>query len=188
MKGKSTIISSELVSSELSQEQIIQQINHKYRQAMDLRFTINIRVAKRMTIIIRGLIAVFAVLLISFFLLISVLTQHTNEINDTINTINLYFTSMTEDMHAMRLNVASMEQDMSVMPIIMEEVATINGHVNTMGKSIESLAQKMHTINQHMSSMDEDITAMSTTLLKMDNTVHYIDIDVDNLSSPMKSY
>ncbi len=109
-------IKTEAALLQLSKDELIKEINEKYREAMASRFSINMRVAKRMTLVTRALVTVFAVLLLSFFLLIKLLTQHTNEINDTINTINFHFTSMTKDMHEMRLNVADMKNIFPFIP------------------------------------------------------------------------
>ena len=91
-------------------------------------------------------------------------------------------------MKEMRKNVASMEKSTQVMPTIIHEVNNITSNVVFMGESIDSLVKNMNKINFHMSSMDNDIMLMSQTIKEMDATVHRIDVDIDNLSSPMSVY
>ena len=175
-------------SPELSKEQLLAGICDNFKQAMDYRLQMNMRVAKRMTILIRGLMFVAALVLLSLFALITILTENTNNINNTITTINNHFSSMTENMHEVRVSVNNMERNIRVMPHILEKFDSMTTDIDRMNSHINSLSENMSKINHYMSFLDHDILLMSQTFSQMDRTVHRIDVDVNNLSSPMKMY
>jgi len=170
----------------LSEEGLLQGAIEKYQEAMGYRQEMSLRVARRMTVVIRGIIGVFALVLISLFLLVAVLINHMNDLINTVDTMNYHFTSMTKNMKEMRQNVASMERSMKVMPTIVNEVDGMTSNVLVMSGSMNVLADKMDKINSHMSVMDNDINVMANTFQQMESTVRRIDVDVNEMSSPMR--
>lgn len=174
----------------LTQEQheaLRQSVAH-FRDAMDVRSRLNLRVAMRVTAILRvGMISLGVVAIIFLFLLF-VLTSKITYMIDVIDTMNTQFTSMSKDMGEMRGVIVQMDQYMSTMPVIVQEVGAMQGSVSTLNGHISEIATRMQTIDKGLTRITQHVGNMTGTFRVMDGSVNRIDQDVHRMSRPMKLF
>ncbi|MEO5339138.1 MAG: hypothetical protein H7837_01275 [Magnetococcus sp. MYC-9] len=174
----------------LSPEQhtALRQAAAEFKQAMGVRSSLNLRVAMRVTAILRvGMISLGMVAIIFLFLL-SVLTSKITFMIDVIDTMNKQFTSMSKDMDEMRKVIVRMDQYMATMPAIVQEVDTMKGSVATLNGHVDDIATRMQAIDKGLTNITQHVGNMTATFRVMDGSVHGIGQDVHRMSRPMKLF
>jgi len=168
--------------------QLMRQALEHFNVAMGQRTEMHLRVAKRVTYILRGLsIGVGVILLVVFFLL-RALSSHNQDLIHTVDTMNINMASMTVDMGQMRQVMRSMDEYVATMKIINQEIASMQGNVSSMNGSIGTLSGAMSSIDQNMSVMTQDISRMTQTFAAMEHTVRGIGNNVNQMADPMKPW
>ncbi|MBF0399345.1 MAG: hypothetical protein HQL90_01105 [Magnetococcales bacterium] len=172
----------------LEQHEALRQSVTHFRDAMNVRSRLNLRVAIRVTAILRvGMISLGVVAIIFLFLLL-VLTSKITYMIDVIDTMNSQFTSMSRDMGEMRTVIVQMDQYMATMPVIVQEVDAMKGTVSALNGHINDIATRMQKIDQGLTSITTHVGNMTATFRVMDGSVHGIGRDVNRISRPMKLF
>ena len=168
----------------LLMREAVEHFNH----AMALRTEMNIRVAKRVTYTVRGIMIGVGIMLVVVFLLLRTLSKHNSDLMHTVDTMNINMASMTVDMGQMRQIMRRMDENVASMAIIVNEVDSMQHDVTAMNASIGKLTESMGTIDHNMTVMTHDITRMTQTFAAMEHTVRGIGGDVNQMANPMKTW
>jgi len=176
-----------LLPDKQTNDLFVKGIEH-FNDAMDMRTEMNIRVAKRVTALVRGIMVSLGILLMGGFYLLIVLKSHLGDLTLTVQTMNNHMSVMTRDMKDMRYYVSDMQKDMESMQIIVTQVQNMQMDVAKISSSVGKLSGSMLLINQDMVSITQDINGMTTNFHYMEQSVHQINRDVDTMASPMRSW
>ncbi|GAB6042295.1 hypothetical protein [Endothiovibrio diazotrophicus] len=169
-------------------EQLIREGTAHFQQAMAYRNEMNIRVARRVTSLIRGLLfGAVAIQLIGFFL-IRLLTGHMNDLITTVDTMNRQMTSMSGDMAIMRRTVERMERDVQAVTPITTDVGRMREEMERMDGHVAAIDQRLQHVNGNMVQIGQDVGAMSRHLVVMQRNIDHIGGSVHRMSAPMKMF
>ncbi|MBF0124934.1 MAG: hypothetical protein HQL60_06335 [Magnetococcales bacterium] len=170
------------------QHEELRQAVEDFKAAMAVRSSLNLRVARRVTAILRvGMVSMGVVAIIFLFLLL-VLTSKITYMIDVIDTMNKQFTSMASDMGAMRGVIVQMDQHVAALPVIVQEIETMKGSVSSLNHNINNIAARMKVIDDSLTGITYNVGNMTTTFRVMDGHVNGIGQDVQRMSRPMKLF
>lgn len=173
---------------EMSDDEVIVDIQRRFNRILEQRSEMHLRVAKRVTAIIRvGIFSVGAVAL-GYAVLLYELMGHFDSTATILATMNKSFGVMTQDMGRVRQSIASMNQSVSVMPAIVQHVETISSSVDTMNQDVGRLYGEVGSLDGHMIGVAINVNRMNHTFGGMNHTVLGIGREVDTMSGPMKVY
>ncbi len=165
-------------------ELTLKKVNH----AIELRNQMHIRVAQRVTSIIRvGMISIGG-LIIAMFLLVALLLWKFQDMVNAMTTMNQHFSMMSDDMGKMREMILKMDQSMHPMPAITHNVQTMDQSVAAMNQNMDIIAAKMVNMDYTMQQMRTNVMRMTHTFGGMDQAVYGIGRDVNTMSQPMKDF
>ncbi|MEY3219577.1 MAG: hypothetical protein RIT27_934 [Pseudomonadota bacterium] len=160
----------------------------KFNHTLELRNQMHIRVAMRVTSIIRvGMISIGG-LVVAMFLLVLLLLWKFQDMVGAMTTMNQHFSLMSEDMSKMREMILKMDQSMQPMPTITHRVQTMDQSVAAMNQNMDLIAAKMTNMDYTMQQMRANVMRMTTTFSGMDQAVYGIGRDVNVMSKPMKDF
>ena len=171
-----------------SAEPLIQEGMAHFQRAMAYRSEMNIRVARRVTSLIRWLLFGAAAIQIVGFFLISLLSSHMNDLITTVTTMNQHMTSMTADMGVMRRTMERMESDVRAVNTITTEVGEMRGEMEGMDGHVTTIAEKLQRVNANMSVMSRDVDAMSRNLVVMQHNIGNIGGSVNRMAAPIRMF
>jgi hypothetical protein len=146
------------------QEARIRQATEDFRGAMEIRNAMSVRVAKRVTAILRIGMVSLGVVTIILMMMLYAFTSKMGEMIVALNTMNTEFSSMAQDMTAVKTTLYDMEHSVAHVPAITRATA---GHVTNMTRQIRSLDPAV----QHMG---RDVNRMSGPM-RMFNIFNPID-------------
>ncbi|MBF0157902.1 MAG: hypothetical protein HQL58_00085 [Magnetococcales bacterium] len=172
----------------LEQHQALRQAADDFKKAMAIRNNFNIRIARRVTAILRVGMVSMGVVAIIFLLLLLVLTSKITYMIDVIDTMNYQFTSMAKDMATMRTVIVQMDQHVATLPVIVQEIGTMKGSVSSLHHNIDDIAARMKGIDDSLTTITYNVGNMTNTFRVMDGHVNGIGHDVQRMSRPMKLF
>ncbi|MBF0097595.1 MAG: hypothetical protein HQM04_13840 [Magnetococcales bacterium] len=167
---------------------MVQKAVGDFKEAMKIRSGLNLRVAVRVTTILRTGMISLAVVAIVFLLLLALVSSKLEFMIGVMDTMNSQFSSMAKDMAVMRQVIEQMDAHMASLPVIVNEVGQMHGSVAALNTDIQVIAKKMHQIEQNLGGITTSVDAMNTTFQGMDMTVRGIDYNVHRMARPMKLF
>lgn len=173
---------------DVNHSQLVRETMEHFKRALKARDELHIRVAGRVTQMIRSLMVGVAIMISALFLVVSLFGRHVGHMLETVDTMNRHFTTMTEDMNEMNRLVRSMEKSVAAMPLIVPEVERMQADVGRMRAHIDTMSGRMDGISGNMVLMGDDIERMTVTFGAMEHNVRGIGADVNQLSRPMRSF
>ena len=170
------------------QEKMIQQAAQDFKAAMEIRGSMNVRVAKRVTAILRiGMVSFGVVTLILVFMLYA-FTSKMADMIVVLDTMNTQFTSMSEDMKTMRVTISHMEDNISYVPAITQATIGISNTVGDMRGEIGVMEDTVSSLNNGVYGITSNVSNMNLQLRSLDPAVQHIGRDVYRMSGPMRLF
>jgi methyl-accepting chemotaxis protein len=174
--------------TELETQTLLRDSILRFNHAMSLRGEMNLRLAKRITAIIRiGMISL-AVIVLAIGLLVAILAWQMQYIVTAMSTMNTHFSAMAKNMVTMRDTITLMEAKVQSMPTIVREIEAMDASMAVMNTDIERISQRMDRMNTSVAQVTHNVLRMSQTFAHMDNAVSGIGTDVNTMSSPMRMF
>ena len=156
------------------QEKMIRQAAEDFKKAMELRSSMNVRVARRVTAILRiGMVSFGAVSLI-LLLMLYAFTSKMEEMIVVLDTMNVKFTSMSENMTIMRATLNSMEHKISYVPAITHATMDIRDTVSNMRTEVVSMEGTVASLNNEVYGITSNVSNMNLQIRTLDPAVQYI--------------
>jgi hypothetical protein len=169
-------------------QQRLEEIAVKFRQILDQRFEMQLRVARRTTAIIRiGMISL-GVMAVSMLFLVLTLTYQMTPMIAAVQTMNAHFTNISNNMVTMRDAIQEMDGNVAHMPAMATEMAQMQQSVREMTGSMDTLAQRMRNLDGNMAGITTSVGRMTSTFAVMNQTVSGMNYDVNRMSGPMKTF
>lgn len=170
------------------QEQRIRQATEDFSIAMEIRNAMSIRVAKRVTAILRIGMVSFGVVTIILLLMLYAFTSKMDAMIDALDTMNRQFFSMSGDMATMRSTLHGMEQNIAHVPIITDATMGIRGSVSGMRTDVTAMNGTIAGLNQEVYGITRQVNGMNQEFRSIDPAIQYIGRDVYRMSGPMRMF
>lgn len=159
-----------------------------FKRAMELRGELNLRVARRVTSILRAGMFSFGVIAV---ILVGMLIAFTSRVSDMIvvlDTMRVQFSAMSADMQKMRTVVARMDQDMQSFPIVAGELNTMRSTVTEMNANMISMSDKVTGVEHKMRSITANVGQMNQSFRYLEPSVRGLGGNINSASEPMKNF
>jgi len=169
-------------------EKRIRQAIEDFSVAMEIRSSTSVRVAKRVTAILRIGMVSFGVVTLILLLMLYAFTSKMDEMIVALNTMNMQFSSMSADMTKMRTTLYSMERDISYVPVITLATRDIRGTVGEMRVEVDRMNGTIADLNQEVYGITNQVNSMTWQISSLDPAVQYISRDVNRMSGPMRAF
>ncbi|HYQ72245.1 MAG TPA: hypothetical protein VET88_09995 [Gammaproteobacteria bacterium] len=168
------------------QEARIRQATEDFHRAMEIRNAMSVRVAKRVTAILRiGMVSLGLVTIILMMMLYA-FTSKMGEMIVALNTMNTEFSSMAQDMTAMKTTLYDMEHIVAHVPAITRATADMTGTVGNMRGSVEAMQQTIGQLNNEVHTTAGQVASMTRQIRTLDPAVQHMGRDVNRMSGPMR--
>jgi uncharacterized protein YdcH (DUF465 family) len=93
-----------------------------------------------------------------------------------------HFGRVAERMDSMTVYVASMENDMRLMPVMRQQMALMNVRITSMSSDMGNMTQDMGNMQTQVSSMGQNMGSMSQRFQHLNSNVGVMGNDVGNMA------
>jgi hypothetical protein len=170
------------------QEARVRQATEDFRKAMVIRNAMSVRVAKRVTAILRIGMVSLGVVTIILMMMLYAFTSKMDEMIVALNTMNVKFSSMAEDMTAMKTTLYDMENNVAYVPAITRATTDMTGNVGNMRSSVKTMQQTIGQLNNEVYATTGQVTNMTQHIRTLDPAVQHMGRDVNRMSGPMRMF
>ncbi|MBF0172185.1 MAG: hypothetical protein HQL83_01940 [Magnetococcales bacterium] len=171
-----------------SNSELLHQAMADFKEAVRLRNALHIRVASRVTTLLRVGMVSLAVVAVVFFVLLWTVSSKLDMMINVMEVMNHRFTNMAKDMSVMRGMISGMEKNMASMPTIVDEVGSMQKNVAVMNPDIQQIAKQMQLIEKNLGGITQAVGHMTQTFSAMEFNVQEIDKGVNRTARPMKLF
>ncbi len=166
----------------------VRQATEDFRKAMEIRNAMSVRVAKRVTAILRiGMVSLGMVTIILMIMLYA-FTSKMGEMIVALDTMNTQFSSMAQDMTTMKTTLYDMEHSVAHVPAITRATADMTGTVGNMHSSVETMQQTIGQLNNEVHVTTGQVGNMTWQIRTLDPAVQHMGRDVNRMSGPMRMF
>ncbi len=175
---------------ELSSKQLEQmrQMAIDFEKAMKIRSGLNLRVAQRVTLLLRIGTVSLAVIVVIFLLILWVMTTQMSHMSKALNTMNIRFTVIAKDLADVQNSVMKMRKNVASLPVISGELESVQSTTATLNRDLEVIFSKLSVVDHNMNKITSNIGDLSHSLHGLDWSVQGIGGNVHRLSRPMKFF
>jgi len=158
-----------------------------FKRAMELRGDLNLRVARRVTAILRTGMFSFAVITV---IMVGMLIAFTSSVKDMIvvmDTMRVQFSSMADNMRVMREVIARMDRDMATLPVVTAELNTMREHVSRMNGELAAMTQKVAAVEGNLQVITTNVGQLNDSFRQVEPALADIGRNVNQASGPVKN-
>jgi prefoldin subunit 5 len=148
----------------------------------------NVRVAKRVTAILRIGMVSFGILTLILLMMLYAFTTKMEDMIDALNTMNIQFTSMSQDMTKVRTTMHNMERNIAFVPVITRATTGIGSSVAEMRTEVDHMETTIQDLNRELDGLTGQVTNITWQIRSLDPAVQHIGIDVNRMSGPMRLF
>lgn len=175
----------ELTAQQLAQ---LQQAIDDFRKAMEIRSSINVRVAKRVTAILRIGMVSFGILTLILLMMLYAFTTKMVDMIDALDTMNIQFTSMSQDMTKVRKTMYTMEKNIAYVPVITQATTGIGSSVSEMRTEVDDMKGTIDNLDREINGLTGQVTNINWQIRTLDPAVQHIGVDVNRISGPLRLF
>lgn len=170
------------------QEEHFRQATKDFGKAMEIRTAMSLRVAKRVTAILRIGMVSFGVVAILLLSMLYAFTSKMDQMIVALNTMNHQFSSMSEDMSTLKLTMYTMERNMSYMPAITLATRDISGTISGMSAEVNGMRKTVANLNYEVYGITNQVGNITWQMSRLDPAVQHMGRDVNRMSGPMRMF
>ncbi len=170
------------------QEELVRQATEDFKKAMGIRNSTSIRVAKRVTAILRIGMVSFGVITLILILMLFAFTSKMDEMIVALDTMNRQFSSMSENMTMIKSTMNSMERNIGHVPVITRATMGISSSVAGMRAEVDGMKGTIASLNQEVYVITNQVSNMNGQIRSIDPAVQYMSRDVNRMSGPMRLF
>ena len=170
------------------QHREIRQAVADFKRGMEIRSGLNLRVARRVTAILRIGILGMGVITLLLLVMLYAFNSRLVAMSAVLATMNQQFQSMSADMNEMTATVRTMKQNVSFMPAMVDETTKMRTSVSTLNHNITGMTGKVSGIQTSMTGITGDIGHMTHTFRMLDPAVQNMGTDINKLSKPSRMF
>ena len=171
-----------------SQAEDVRQAVADFKRGMELRGELNLRVARRVTSILRAGMFSFGVISI---ILVGMLVAFTSRVSDMIvvlDTMREQFSNMSSDMRQMRTVIARMDQDLQTFPLVVAETDAMRTSIGQMSTKLHSMSSTMADVETQMRVITVNVDHMNQSFRLLEPAVLGLGGNINHASEPMKNF
>jgi len=172
----------------VNQEEQFRQAAKDFSNAMEIRTTMNLRVARRVTAILRIGMVSFGVVAIILLSMLYAFTSKMDEMIVALDTMNHQFASMSEDLSIMKSTMHTMERDISHMPAVTLATRDIRNTIGGMRIEVDSMKKTVTNLNYEVNGITNQRGNMTWQMSMLDPAVRHMGSDVNRMSGPMRMF
>jgi uncharacterized protein YoxC len=166
----------------------ILELGQRVQHILAMRGDLSLKVATRVTFLIRFTMVLFGGLAISMLVMMLIMSSKMGDLTGAIDNMNSHFKHMTEDMKIMREHVSKMEQSIQSMPNMLTQVNAMNDSMAKMNTSVAAMSGDMTEIHHNMGTMRHSVDQMDYSFAHMEQSMQVMQQDVNQLSKPMRLF
>ena len=170
------------------QEERIIRATEDFRKAMEIRSSMSVRVAKRVTAMLRVGMVSFGVVMVILLLMLYAFTSKMDEMIVVLNTMNVEFSSMSQNMTMMKTTLSGMERNISHVPVITQATIDITGTVSKMRTEVDNIKETIGKLNYEVHGITSQVSKMTGQIRLIDPAVQHMGRDVNRMSGPMRLF
>ena len=172
----------------VGQEEKFRQAAEDFSKAMEIRTSMNFRVARRVTAILRIGMVSFGVVAVILLSMLYAFTSKMDEMIVALNTMNHQFSSMSEDMSKMKVTMHAMARDISHMPAVTLATRDIRNTIGGMRIEIDGMNKTVANLNYEVYGITNQVGNMTWQMSMLDPAVRNMGRDVNRMSGPMRMF
>ena len=175
---------------ELTEEQNaeIRQVVTDFRRSMEIRSGLNLRVAKRVTMMLRVGFLTTGVITVIMVAALMIFNNKLEEMNHVLDTMNQKFGSMSTDMRQMKVLLKEIDRNITYLPGIVDETGNMKDVVQIMRGDIGAISGSVTNLQINLTGITGNVDQMTQTFLSLDKTMQHLGTDVNNLSGPSRMF
>lgn len=166
----------------------IRQAMADFRYGMEIRSSLNLRVAKRVTLMLRTGIFGMGLLTLILLLMLMAFNNKLVQMSQVLDTMNQKFSAMSSDMGEMRLVLKRMDKNIMYLPGIVNETDEIANVMHIMRDDIAEITGSVNKLQTNVSDIGGDVDHMTQTFRGLDTTMQHLGVDINNMSGPSKVF
>jgi len=172
----------------VGQEEKYRQAANDFGKAMEIRTSMNLRVARRVTAILRIGMVSFGVVAVILLSMLYSFTSKMDEMIVALNTMNHQFSSMSDDMTKMKTTMFAMERNISHMPAVTLATRDIRNTIGGMRVEIGGMKKTVANLNYEVHGITNQVGNMTWQMSLLDPAVRHMGRDVNRMSGPMRMF
>ena len=159
-----------------------------FRRAMEIRGGLNLRVAKRVTLLLRTGIVSMGVITVIMVVALMQFNSKLVEMNGVLDTMNQKFSSMSTDMKQMKVVLLQMDKHVMYLPAIVDETNTMKDIVQIMHGDIGAISGSVSDLQLNLTGITGNVDHMTQSFRGLDKTMQHLRVDVNKMSGPSKVF
>jgi uncharacterized protein YoxC len=178
---------SQMNPSEIDSETIARALDDFFT-AMALRTERNVRVAKRVTLMLRVGMISFALLAALMTAMIWAFTDRVRTITDVLGTMRSEFSKMADNMTEMHATLSRLELDMASFSVVTDEMHLMRSTLSTMNSDVDAMAGHINVMHVDVDLVTGNVAQMNQAFRLLTPSVAGIGASVNQGAGPMKTF
>ncbi|MDH5514447.1 MAG: hypothetical protein OEY45_04740 [Gammaproteobacteria bacterium] len=173
--------------------EIVETSMREFREGMQHREQMSIRIGRRTTQIIRFGMTGMAILGMALFYLIFILTKDFSQVTKHMDHMSDYMQQMQGDIGSISSDIGLMQKTMmnindntTILPAMNNAVANMDGSLVNLSGDVHSMVEQIHAMNGNVGNMAANIQLLNRQITDMNVTMGYMSSNVNQMSKPMK--
>lgn len=166
-----------------------------FRQGMEYREKLSIRIGRRTTQIIRFGMTALSILGLALFYLIFILTKdfsnirtHMTEMSGYMYSMDNNFTTVAGTITQVEKTLLRLNQHITVMPALNDSVGSMDGNIGLLRGDLHSLVGQIEYMNGNVAGMTNGIQVLNNQIGDMNRTVGNMASNMHQMAKPMKMF
>jgi methyl-accepting chemotaxis protein len=166
-----------------------------FRQGMEYREQLSIRIGRRTTQIIRFGMTALSILGLALFYLIFILTKdfsnittHMTAMSGNMNTMEKSFTSVAGTISQVERTLTLLNEHITVMPALNDSVGNMDSSLGLLRTDVHSMVEQIEYMNGNVLNMTSSMQALNNQFGDMNRTVGNMASNMHQMAKPMKMF
>jgi len=166
-----------------------------FRQGMDSREKLSIRIGRRTTQIIRFGMTGMAILGLALFYLIFILTKdfsnirtHMTEMSGYMHNMEKNFTTVAGTITQVHETLLILNNSITVMPALNSSVGNMDNNLGVLSTDLHAMVEQVQYMNGNVSSMAGSMQLLNNQFTDMNRTVGNMSGNMHQMAKPMKMF
>ena len=168
--------------------EVVAQALQEFFRAMELRTQRNVRVATRVTTILR--VAMVSFVLFGFLMagMIWVFTDRIRVVTEVLGTMRIEFSQMAKNMSEMHDTLGGLERDMVSFSVVANEMHVMRTTISAMNAEVKEMAERMGRMSGDVNLVTGHVVDMNQSFRLLSPAVTGIGANVNRGAAPMKTF
>lgn len=172
---------------------MVERALNDFRQGMEYREQLSIRIGKRTTQIIRFGMTALSILGLALFYLIFILTKdfsnitrHMTQMSAYMSNMDSSFTTVTGTITEVEKTLLKLNEHITVMPALNGSVGSMDANLGLLRTDLNSMVKQIEYMNGNVLNMSNSMQLLNNQLNEMNRAVGSMAADIHQMAKPMK--